>query len=203
MIKQKNTKAVELEMKNKMNVLRAAVIAGSVLAAGSVMAAGYDGELGDASTPSQGSVELTATIPAIVRVSITGDTELDFTVGDLSEDVTVSTTFCIESTESGGTANLTVLGSTNATQVPSGTAASGGSYKLYGSSTNDITYTVAYNGTTIEDSDVSTVTTSQLTDTRCTATSDSLVYTIASSDLQNAVADDYKGYSYLVVTPTP
>jgi hypothetical protein len=190
-------------MKNKMNVLRAAVIAGSVLAAGSVMAAGYDGELGDATTPSQGSVELTATIPAIVRVSITGSKELDFNVGDLSQDVTVSTTFCIESTESGGTANLTVLGSTNATQVPSGTAASGGSYKLYGSSTNDITYTVAYNGTTIEDSDVSTVTTSQLTDTRCTATSDSLVYTIASSDLQNAVADDYKGYSYLVVTPTP
>jgi hypothetical protein len=202
MIKQKNTKAVELEMKNKMNVLRAAVIAGSVLAAGSVMAAGYDGELGDATTPSQGSVELTATIPAIVRVSITGSKELDFNVGDLSQDVTVSTTFCIESTETGGSANLTVLGSVDATQVPNGTAASGGSYKLYGAST-DIAYTVAYNGTTIDDSDVSTVSTSQLTNTRCTATTDSLEYTIAASDLQNAVADNYKGYSYLVVTPAP
>ncbi|CAH0991939.1 hypothetical protein SIN8267_02054 [Sinobacterium norvegicum] len=81
-------------MKNKMNVLRAAVVAGSVLVAGSAIAA--DGSIG---TSSEGDVLLTAVIPTLFKVNIENDdlnfgTLADTTVGSR----TMETGFCVQST---------------------------------------------------------------------------------------------------------
>jgi hypothetical protein len=198
MIKQKNTKAVELEMKNKMNVLRAAVIAGSVLAAGSVMAAGYQGELSE--TASQGAVELTATIPEIVRVTLSS-TEVAFGTADFTNGTTATVSFCVESTDTADTVDLKIFGGETLTSLP--TIVTTGAFTLYNDANNTETmdYTTKVDGGSDVASGVATpLTPDQLTSGGCTADTP-IVYTLSATELQNASAGAYTGYSYLVVSP--
>ena len=184
-------------MKNKMNVLRAAVIAGSVLAAGSVMAAGYQGDLSD--TASQGAVELTATIPEIVRVTLSA-TEVAFGTADFTNGTTATVSFCVESTDTADTVDLKIFGGETLTSLP--TIVSTGAFTLYNDTDNSQTmdYTTKVDGSDVTSGVASALTPDQLTSGGCNADT-SIVYTLSATELQNASAGGYTGYSYLVVSP--
>jgi hypothetical protein len=186
---------VELEMKNKMNVLRAAVIAGSVLAAGSVMAA--DGSIG---TSSEGSITLTATIPTLFKVLIEDDS-LDFgTITDTSSATLTETTgFCVQST-GGPNFKLSLSAVTNA---PTDTTA----FALVGSApTNTIAFSADYTpsggGTAVDlEPGVAEDLTTAEDFTGCTNSNESgnISYVIDETSLLAAPAGSYSATSYVTV----
>ncbi|ROS01903.1 hypothetical protein EDC56_2352 [Sinobacterium caligoides] len=182
-------------MRNKLSIVRSAVVVGSLSMTGAVMAAGYDGDVG---TTSQAAIELKATIPEVVRVMVQ-DEELDFTSGlDLNNGNSVTTNFCIESNDISDDVTLQVYGST--APVASAPVSSGAFDLKHDSLAETMAYTVTVDNATVTSGASTLITPEQMSATPC-APATPIKYSLSAAELQAAKPGTYQGVSYLVVTP--